>query len=650
MTTTMLVRMLRGGIVVCMLLFAAIGSAYASKDEYISMDFKNVDIHVLITFISELTGKNFIIDDRVEGRVTIYSPSKVNVQEAYRIFESVLQVNHFMLVPSGSLHKIMPMTTWRNEGATVIPTEKSLKQHHPEGDERITYVIFLQHSSASELRKSLIKLVGRDGFIKAYPPTNTLIITAPSVQVKALIKVVCGIDKAQAAPQFSHFLLQYGNAKSVAQDLNCLLKTTFSEQIRFGKKTSALIQADERTNAVLVLAAPETMLIVKKIVAALDKPTPSGNGYFHVISLENAKADDVANVVNSLVECQGKIQEERPLRGVKIVADNTTNSLVILARPDVFLILKKMIKKLDVKRKQVFIEALVLEAASDSNFSFGVNWAAGQEAGSVFLFGSSNHAGGSVTLPATGESGFPTFPAGGALGGVIQNALSIGGTEYSIQSILSAVKGDNSYTILATPQLLTLNNEQASVRVVDNVPFVKETVVTTVNSVNTQSVDYKDVGVQLKITPRIGQNQTLQLEVFQEVSRVITSYVDLGKGKRLIAPTVRKRNVETTIHVKDGQTTVIAGLLSEDGSDNNSTTPGLGDIPLFGWLAKQQNKTSTKSNLYIFITPHIINSFDEASRLVQKKRHIMHEVRIGKDGLGVPIMSNPYTLPPILVE
>lgn len=614
------------------------------------MDFKNVDIHVLIKFISELTGKNFIVDSRVEGRVTMYSPSKVTAQEAYRVFESVLQVNHFTIVPSGSSRKILPMTTWRNEGATVIPTEESLKEQRPEGDERITYVIFLQHSSASELKKSLSKLVGRDGFIKVYAPTNTLILTAPYARIQGVLKIVRELDKARSAPQFSHFLLQHGNAKSVAENLDGLLKTTFSEQLRFGKKTSALVQADERTNAVLVLAAPETMRTVHNILAVLDKPTPAGIGNFHVILLENAKAEDVAKVVNTLVESQGKTKEKMLLHGISVVADNATNSLVITARTDAFLMVKEMIQKLDVKRKQVFIEALILEASSDSSFSFGVNWAAGHEAGNVFLFGSSNQAGGSVTLPATSASGFPAFPAGGSLGAVVQNAVSIGGTTYSIQSILSAVKGDNSYTIVATPQLLTLDNEQASVNVVDNVPFVKETVVTTANSITTQSVDYKDVGVKLKITPRIGQGKTLQLEVFQEVSRVINSFVDLGKGQKLVAPTVRKRNVETTIHVKDGQTTVIAGLLSEDDSKSDSQTPGLGDVPLFGWLAKQKNKTSAKSNLYIFITPHIINSVDEASSLMRKKRQTMHEFRLGKDGLGLPIMSKPYVLPPVLVQ
>lgn len=651
MIANKMVRIIGVVLVACVLSFTTVCSCSASQNAYISMDFKKVDIHVLIKFISELTGKNFIVDNRVGGRVTIYSPSKVSAEEAYRVFESVLQVNNFTIVPSGKVFKILPLAVGRSEGVPTLTSATSLRQHKPAGDELVTLLIPLKHSSASELGKVIPKLVGKNGLVTVYPPTNSLIITAPYARIQEARKVINEIDKSQYAPQFRQFPLKYGDSKSVATNLSKILTTKVKEQEKFGKKAMALVQADERTNVVLVLADPETMMTVRNMVKTLDIPTPAGKGDIHFISLENAKAEDVAKVVNTLVERQGKTKEEKVLsREVKIVADNATNSLVITARPDDFTILQKTIKKLDVERKQVFIEALIMEASSDSNFSFGVNWAGGQKAGKVYLFGSSNQGGGTVTLPSSSSSGFPSFPSGGSFGAIIENAFSIGGTEYSIQSILSAVKGDNDYSILATPQLLTLDNEEARVDVVDNVPFVKETVVTTANSINTQSVDYKDVGVKLKITPRIGQNQTLQLEVLQEVSRVLNSLVAVGDGQNLVAPTTRKREVETTIRMKDGQTAVIAGLLSEDGTKNNSTTPGLGDIPLLGWLFKQKKKSNAKSNLYIFITPHIINSFDEAAKLAEEKRLSVHITRVGRDGLGLPMMSDPCLLPPVLIQ
>lgn len=651
MIANKIMRILGVVLFVCVLSCTAVCSVSASQDAYISMDFKKVELHVLIEFISELTGKNFIVDNRVGGRVTIFSPSKVSVEEAYRVFESVLQVNNFTIVPSGKVYKIMPLAVGRSEGVPTLTSASSLRQHKPTGDELVTILISLKHSSASELGKVIPKLIGTNGLVTVYPPTNALIITAPFARIQETQKVINEIDKSQYAPQFRQFPLQYGDSKSVAANLSKILTTQVKEQEKFGKKAMALVQADERTNVVLALADPETMMTIKTMISTLDIPTPAGKGDIHFISLENAKAEDVAKVINSLVERQGNNKEEKVLsREVKIVADKATNSLVITARPDDFMILKSTIEKLDVERKQVFIEALLMEASSDSNFSFGVNWAGGQKAGKVFLFGSSNQGGGTVTLPSSSGSGFPAFPAGGSIGAIIENAFSIGGTEYSIQSILSAVKGDNDYTILATPQLLTLDNEEARVDVVDNIPFVKETVVTNATSINTQSVDYKDVGVKLKITPRIGQNQTLQLDVLQEVSRVLNSLVAVGDGQSLVAPTTRKRVVETTIRMKDGQTVVIAGLLSEDGTKNNSKTPGLGDIPLFGWLFKQRKKTNAKSNLYIFITPHIINSFDEAEKLADKKRFSVHTTLVGKDGLGLPMMSDPSLLPPVLLQ
>ena len=647
-------RIVRGVSVVlvaCMLSFGGIEVSVAAQGAHISMDFKKVDIHVLIKFISELTGKNFIVDNRVGGRVTIYSPSKVSIPEAYRVFESVLQVNNFTIVPSGTAYKILPIAVGRSEGVPTLTSDSSLQRHKPVGDELVTLLVPLRHSSALELAKILPQLVGKNGLVTVYPPNNSLIITAPYARIEQARKVINEVDKKQYAPKFKQYPLRFGDAKSIAASLSKILTTKVQQQEKIGKKAMALVQSDERTNVVLVLADPETMLTIDEMVKTLDIPTPAGKGDIHFIALENANAEDVAKVVNTLVERQGKTKEEKVLsRDVKIVADKATNSLVITARPDDFSILEKTIKKLDVERKQVFIEALLMEASGDSSFSFGVNWAAGQEAGKVYLFGSSNQGGGTVTLPSNSTSGFPTFPAGGSIGAIIQNAFSIGGTEYSIQSILSAVKNDNNFSILATPQLLTLDNEEARVDVVDNIPFVKETVVTTATAINTQSVDYKDVGVKLKITPRIGQNNTLQLEVQQEVSRVVSSLVNVGDGQSLVAPTTRKREVETTIRMLDGQTVVIAGLLSEDDTKNNSTTPWLGEIPVLGWLFKQKKKTNVKSNLYIFITPHIINSFEEASKLAREKRYSVHTTRIGEDGLGLPIMSSPRLLPPVLIQ
>ena len=307
------------------------------------------------------------------------------------------------------------------------------------------------------------------------------------------------------------------------------------------------------------------------------------------------------------MERQGATKEEQVLASdVKIVADKSTNTLVVTARPDDFDTIERTARDLDVERKQVFIEALIMEASSSASFSFGVNWAAGKGRDDVFLYGSSNLGGDGISFPSSSSGGTLGFPSGGSLGAIIEDAVTIGGTAYSIQAVLSAVQGDSNYRILATPQLLTLDNEEARVDVVDNVPFTKDASTSNVNQdYNSVSIDYKDVGIKLKITPHISANDTLRLEVLQEVSRVTSTAV---QGTNIIAPTTRKREVETTIRMLDGQTAVIAGLLSEDGSNSNAKVPGAGDIPLLGWLFKNKEESNSKTNLLIFITPRVINS------------------------------------------
>ncbi|MCG8530658.1 MAG: type II secretion system secretin GspD [Desulfovibrionales bacterium] len=613
------------------------------------MDFKKVDVHVLIKFISELTGKNFIVDKRVKGKVTIYSPSKVSVQEAYRVFESVLEVHNYAIVPSGRAYKIVPVAIGRTQGVPTITSDNGLLR--PAGDELVTQLIPLRHSSATELAKILPKLVGANGLVSVYPPNNSLIITAPYANIKQALSLVREVDKKRYAPQLRSFSLENGDAKSIATNLSKLLTTKLKQQANFGKKGLGLIQADERTNTVLALADSETMKTVMDMIQILDIKTPAGKGDIHFRSLDNAKAEDVAKVLNSLIERRGKSKNQKILsKEVKIVADQPTNSLVITARPDDFAILSETINKLDVQRKQVFIEALIMEASSDSSFSFGVNWAGGSNVGEVYLFGSSNSGGGGITLPPSEKGGIVGFPSGGSIGAIIEDAFSIGGTSYSIQSILSAVEGDNDYTVLATPQLLTLDNQEARVDVVDNVPFIKESTVKSDFDISTQTIDYKDVGVKLQLTPRISSDGTMQLEVKQEVSRVLNSLLTLTDGQQLVAPTTRKREVETTIRMKDGQTAVIAGLLSEDDSKGNSKTPGLGDVPFFGWLFKQKTVKNNKTNLLIFITPHVINTFEDAERLTRAKKFESHAILVGDDGAGLPLMSKPRTLDPILIQ
>ena len=374
-----------------------------------------------------------------------------------------------------------------------------------------------------------------------------------------------------------------------------------------------------------------------------------------MIQLDNAKAEDLALVINALVERQvaGTGGEDKKpdlvlSKDIKVVADKATNSLLVTARPDEFEALSNIIKKLDVVRKQVFIEAAIMEVSTDASFSFGINWALGGELNKKTIgLGGVNLGGGTIDL---GSNKLVSLPSGASLAAIFRDAFSVGGTSYNIQSILNAVKGNDDINVLATPQLLTLDNEQSSVEVVDNIPYVKETTTRNDADFTTQSMDYKDVGVKLKITPRISDEGTLRLEVEQEISRVTNGLITLNNGNQIVAPTTRKRLIKSTILLRDTQTAVIGGLLDDSKTYTQSEVPGLGSIPLLGWLFKSRTKNFTRTNLFVFITPKVINSPGETQDVTHEKQMVLHETRVGKDGLGLPIMSNPKLLKPVFVN
>lgn len=618
----------------------------------ISMDFKNVDIHIMIKFISELTGKNFIVDKRVAGRITAYSPSKLSIEEAYRAFESILQVNNFAVVGTSvnNEFKIIPAVEARRLG---VPVQAGRTLRFEAGEELVTQIIPLRNSSAPELAKLITNMTDKNGLVSIYAPTNTLIVTASASNLESILKIVREVDQSSYAPQMETFPLLYGDAKSVAGSISKIMTTKIQELEKIGKKAMALVEADVRTNSVVVLGDPVSLETIGDMILALDIPTPKGKDDIHYLSLENADAEDVAKLLNDLISRQvdkeGKATSLS--KDIKVVADKATNSLIITARPDEFSTLQSTIQKLDVMRKQVYIEALIMEVSSDANFSFGVNWAVGGAGADTSVFGATNAGGGTVTLPSDPNKGTVGFPSGGSIGAIFKDAINIGASAYSIQAIISMAESNNNYKILATPQLLTLDNEKANVNVVDNIPFSKQTQTSNVNNdYNSQSLDYKDVGVKLEITPHIGEKGTLRLEVKQEVSRVISSLVEISTTQKVIAPTTKKREVETVIQMQDNQTAVIAGLINDDETDNKAQVPGLGDLPLFGWLFKQKEEKSATTNLFIFITPRIIDSYDESSSLARLKKRIIHEVSLGIDGKGVPkmVMSDPLT--PIFIR
>lgn len=641
-------------VLLCLALLLAPGlplvaSAPAEPESGLTLDFKEADIHALIKYISEATGRNFITDPSVKGKVTVYSPIKISPDEAFETFVSILRVQGYAVQKSGTAYKIVPLKEGLGQGE-----EASVGRSMGGETETIaTQIVPLKVGVASELAKILPSLLGKDYALSAYTPSNTLAITAPATNVAKAMAFLEQVESSNMTGRASTIGLQYGDAKTLAATLSKILKSRDEEFSKKGRPTVSLVLADERTNSLLVYGDPESLNIARNTIGSLDIPTPKGKGDVHLISLSNAKAEDLALVINTLVERQraSGTDEQKPdtvlSKDIKVVADKSTNSLVVTARPDEFEALSNIVSKLDVVRKQVFIEALIMEVNSEASFAFGINWAAAGEVGDVNLIGGVSLNGGAVSL---GSNKMASLPSGISIGAILKDAFTVGNTTYNIQSILNAVKGNTDVEVLSTPQLLTLDNEEASVEVVDNIPFTKESTTRNDNDFTTQSMDYKDVGVKLKITPRISDDGSLRLEVEQEVSRVTQGLITLTNGEQLVAPTTRKRLVKTTILLQDGQTAVIGGLLDDQKSYNQSEVPGLGSIPVLGWLFKSRSKDTTRTNLFIFITPKVIRSAGDSLDLTQSKQLVLHETSVGKDGLGLPIMSKPKLLKPVFVN
>jgi general secretion pathway protein D len=611
------------------------GATRDQAQKTISMDFDQVDIKVFIKFISELTGKNFVVDDKVRGKVTVLSPTKISLDEAYRVFESVLEVNGFTTVPGDKVIKVVPSVEARQKS---VETRKELGFVPKPDDRVITQIKPLRYADSQEIRKLLAPLVSKQGVVVAYDPTDVLIITDFQSNIQRLLQIIDEVDVESREATVTVIPLEYASAEKLAQKISQLIESR--QKAIKGVRGAPLLKvvADERMNVLVILADSQNTQMIEGLAKTLDQPAPKGAGNIQVVYLENAQAEELAKVLSGLPTKVGEKGKEPPISTeVKIVADKATNSLVITAKPEEFEVLEPIIQKLDIPRKQVFVEALIMEVSSSRQLSLGVNWNA---AGSINLDKRSRDAVGFVgsnptvmpTLvdPTTNTLNLPTGLAVGAvafpvtIGNVVVNNLA---------GLITAAQTDTDFNIISTPQLMTLDNQEATVVVAENIPFstrIDQGTSTTDRAI--QSFEYKDIGVTLKVTPQINEKRFVKLKIYQEVSRVVSQQTVQG----VLAPTTRKRKAETLVEVKDGATVVIAGLLGEDSSATRSAVPCLGDIPGLGLLFKSVTRTKDPTNLFVFLTPHIIANPAEGAAIYQQKSRHMDEIRNRSGGQPQP--------------
>ena len=620
---------------------AAAGEGKGAR--YVTIDFDNVDIQVFIKFISELTGKNFIFDERVKGKVTVVSPRKIAVGEVYKVFESVLEVNGFTTVPSGDVIKIVPAQVAREKS---VATRALPDGAIPSGDRMVTQIVSLEHANPDEMKRVLDPLVSRSSIILSYPPTGMLVITDVLSNIKRLQEIIDTLDVEGAGETISYIPLKYASAADTLKSL----VSVFHQQK--GTLAPVKIVADERTNAVIVAATENDTIRVKELIGLMDREIPKGTGMIRVYYLQNARAEETAKVLTTIPQ-QAKLPDGRPAavsKSVQIVADKATNSLIITADTADYLIIEDVIRKLDIARSMVYLEALIMEVNASKNFKLGVEWmgavkisdsytgiGSGSGEGGTFPISSGLLTPSTTTTAGTTAGTVTSLPslASGLTLGVIGQAIkvaTVGGADITFPNLaafINAYQADTDVRILATPQLLTLDNEEAEMTVGKNVPYVTRQDTTTTATINYSSYEYKDVGITLKVTPQINKEGFVRLKLDQSVTKLDTQTQDVGTGQKILAPTTLKRTAKTTVTVRSGDTVVIGGLIEDSTSEGVYKVPLLGDIPLLGWLFKFRTTVGDKTNLFIFITPRIIQKPEDATDIHRDKKDYMQSLQEG---------------------
>ena len=589
-----------------------------TSERFITIDFDNVDIHLFIKYISELTGENFVVDKAVQGNVTIISPTKISEDEAYQLFESVLEVNGFTTVPAGAITKIMPAARALSQNINTLSHGESSR---PE-DKIVTQIIPLHYTTPEEMKKVLLPLVSKTSVVIAHTQSGMLIVTETLSNIQKLLTIIESIDVPLTDEEIAVIPLSHASATVTATAINAIFQQT--QGAKEGKALSSLkVVGYEPINSLILVASPVNVTRVKRLIAMLDTEMKQNEGNIHVVYLQHATAKELSTVLTALPGQQStdpakKGEAPAISKDVKIMPDTETNSLIITASRTEFQELENVIKKLDIPRRMVYLEALIMEVDADSSFNVGVNWmGAGEYADGTGLMvtGFTDKAEfkpGSIGItPATATTAAAAAIAGPSFTlGVLQEGIKIGGVTFpNIAAILQAFKGDANVNVIATPQILTTDNKKAEISIGENTPYLTRTqaaIDSTGNSTDTGSIgyqnyEYKDIATKLTITPQINQADILRLEIATEVSK-------LKDSSQPDKPTTFKRTATTTVLVKDNNTIVIGGIIGQDDTESEAKIPLLGDIPVLGWLFKTKNSSRKKTNMFIFITPRIIKN------------------------------------------
>ena len=622
----------------------------ATPDGRHTLNLKDADIEALIATVSEITGKNFIVGPTVQGKVTVISARPMKPDEIYDVFLSVLRVHGYAAVGSGSMVKIVPEVAAQQDGATGTGTMGARGS-----DELVTQIVPVKHVSAAELVPILRPLMPQGGQLIAHAASNSLVVSDRASNVERLVGIIQRIDTVSDA-QVEMIPLAHANAAEMARTLTLLADDKTAQANGEG----ARVFADTRTNSILLAGAKSARLRMRALIAHLDTPVNDG-GDTQVIYLHYANAKDLVPILDGVAATLSGIAPPTAAKTgdaaggggspATIQAHEETNALVISAPPAIFRSLAAVVRQLDIRRNQVLIEAVIAEVSDETASEIGVQWQLPVGDGN-HVIGGTNFTG---TTPGNNILAASVNPLGVGNGlnlGYIDGSVSVGGREiFRLGALVSALRGDGTSNILSTPSVLTLDNQEAQIKVAKEVPFLTgqyTTASTTNGSADNpisnpfQTIERKDVGLVLKVKPQINEGESVRLDIHQEVSSLapnVVGAVDL---------ITNKREITTSVLVKDDSLLVLGGLIDNQAKDNVQKVPGLGSIPVIGNLFRYRTNSRTKSDLMVFLHPKILRDATTEAAVSSEKYNYMRTEQLQMRQQDWPI--TPSAQRPMLPE
>ena len=617
-------------------------TATFAQDPGISLNWKDADIRIVVEAVSEATGKNFILDPRVTGKVNLLSSEPMTKDAFYEAFLSILQVHGYIAVESGNLIKILPDATARQ-----FPSQFGTDGANGP-DDMVTQVIQVQNVGATQLVPILRPLIPQYGHMVAHAGSNMLIISDRAGNMSRMLSIIRRIDLA-SDEDIEVVSLRNASASEIVRILTALVQTQRSD----GAPVTTSLVADARTNSVLIGGDKSERLRIRALIAHLDTPLEDG-GDTQVRYLKYADAEDLATKLQAHFTTQataaaGQAAGPGSLDNISVWADTQTNAIVINAPPKNLRSLMQIVDKLDIRRAQVLVEAIIVEVIADENNQFGVTWA---------VEGSGSNTPIAVTNfpPTPGVVQLGSAASGGAVSAdLIGSGITIGvgrlsDSGVSFAAILTAIEGDANTNIISTPSIVTTDNEEATLNVGQEVPFVTGSFSSTGGgaggAVNPfQTINREQIGVMLSITPQINDGDSMMLTISQEISNIAQS------AANAVDLITNQRTIETTVIVDDGEILVLGGLIQDTLLESDQMVPVLGKIPLLGNLFRSRKTEKKKTNLMIFIRAEIMRDSIETAIQTNAKYNMILGVQADRESDAIQLMpGTPRPMIPPLPE